>query len=155
MKKITLSLLIALSVILYSCKDETDDQPQPNTSNFSLTGTTWVVTAATVDPPIDFFGVEISDLYAEYDDCDKDDLTIFDSDSTYTSDEGATKCDPDDPQTIGTGTWSISADKKTLTMDDEVFTIQSMTSAKMVVTYPYYDETEDKNYTFTFTYTRK
>ncbi|MBV6439495.1 MAG: hypothetical protein DYG98_24035 [Haliscomenobacteraceae bacterium CHB4] len=70
------------------------------------------------------------------DDCTKDDCTKLNSDKTVSFDEGATKCDPDDPQT-STGTWSISADGKTLTLtvDGETLagTIIELSASKLVL----------------------
>ncbi len=37
--------------------------------------------------------------------------------SRQLSDEGPTKCDPNDPQTYNDGTWVLSADNKSLTID--------------------------------------
>jgi Lipocalin-like domain len=70
--------------------------------------------------------------------CDKDDCLSFSDDGKTTFDEGATKCDPDDPQT-SSGTWSLSDDKKTLTVVDPViggfaFAVSELSKDKMVVT---------------------
>ena len=48
--------------------------------------------------------------------CSADDCYKFSSDNKYEINEGASKCDPDDDQVYETGTWSLSADNKTLTM---------------------------------------
>ncbi|MCW5922393.1 MAG: lipocalin family protein [Saprospiraceae bacterium] len=50
-------------------------------------------------------------------DCEKDDCINFRDDDTVVFDEGATKCDPADPQST-TFSWSLSADGKTLTLSD-------------------------------------
>ncbi len=75
------------------------------------------------------------------DDCTKDDCTKFNSDKTASFDEGATKCDPSDPQT-NTGTWSLSADGKTLTAtiggDTSSATIVELTSSKLVLEYEFF-----------------
>lgn len=70
-------------------------------------------------------------------DCDKDDCTTFKADKTVIFDEGATKCDPSDDQTI-TGTWSLSADSKTLTISDPssgpvAATVVELTDNKLVL----------------------
>ena len=70
------------------------------------------------------------------DDCSKDDCLSFKSDKTATFDEGATKCDPADPQT-STGTWSLSADGKTLTSvidgDTSMGTIIELTASQLII----------------------
>ncbi len=48
--------------------------------------------------------------------CEKDNLTTFRSDNSYFVDEGATKCDPKDPQTSEEGTYTVSADEKIVTL---------------------------------------
>ena len=72
------------------------------------------------------------------DDCTKDDCSKFNSDKSISFDEGATKCDPTDPQT-STGTWSLSADGKTLSLTQDGFTIAGnvieLTSTKLVIEY--------------------
>lgn len=74
------------------------------------------------------------------DDCTKDDCTNFKSDKTASFDEGATKCDPTDPQTT-TGTWSLSADGKTLTLTQDGVsldgTVVELSSSKMVLEYDF------------------
>ena len=39
--------------------------------------------------------------------CEKDNQLVFSTTSTLELNEGATKCNPTDPQIIGTGTWSF------------------------------------------------
>ncbi len=56
-------------------------------------------------------------LVVPIDDCEKDDCVTFKADKTTAIDAGIAKCDPTDPQ-ITTGSWSLSADGKTLTVID-------------------------------------
>ncbi len=74
------------------------------------------------------------------DDCSKDDCTNFNSDKTLAFDEGATKCDPSDPQT-STGTWSLSSDGKTLTITQDGIsvagTLTELSSNKVVIEYDF------------------
>lgn len=94
----------------------------------------WIIVAATVSPPIvdPTTGTSISDFYAFMDDCDKDDVMYLKTDGTYIQDEGSTKCDPSDPQTT-TGTWSLSADGKTMTIDSDTYTLISVSKSEMKV----------------------
>ena len=68
--------------------------------------------------------------------CSQDDCSNFNTDKTFTVDEGSTKCDPDDPQSTS-GTWLLSEDGKTLTItEDNVslpFTVTELSSSKMVL----------------------
>ncbi len=110
--------LLALSLTFTSCKKDKKEDPAPvaKTKTELITGKNWKVTAATIDPAIDLFGTgtPTTNLYAQLEDCNKDDLIRFDTPNAYKEDEGGTKCDATDPQTI-TGTWVFSADETKVT----------------------------------------
>lgn len=107
-------LTIALLIVLSSCKK--DDAAK--TPKDFLTAGYWKVTGMEFNPGIDIGGgvviTDVFDLIVPA--CVKDDLLKFNTNGTLTEDEGATKCDPDDPQTITDGTWTLSDDGKTLTI---------------------------------------
>jgi hypothetical protein len=69
--------------------------------------------------------------------CQKDDLFIFESGGVYKTDEGATKCDPTDPQQT-TGTWVFNSGETMLTTveggDTVTVTITELSSSKLVGT---------------------
>jgi hypothetical protein len=52
--------------------------------------------------------------FASIDDCVKDDIITFRADGTVVLDEGATKCDPSDPQ-VSSGMWAFQNDETVLT----------------------------------------
>ena len=120
------TLLLALVFIGTSCKK--DDE---KTSKDYLTAHDWKLTS-----------VKIGGIASTLDDCDKDDSVTFHDDGEYHSDEGATKCEPTDPQET-TGTWSISSSTtpETLTIkyDDggtqvtEEYDITELTDSRMVL----------------------
>ena len=64
--------------------------------------------------------------------CSADDFTTYTSATAYTYDEGATKCDPADPQTSA-GSYTISADGKTMSVDGLTFTSE-VSESKVVLT---------------------
>ncbi len=149
--------LLAMSLTMGACKKDDDTQ---STSDILIEGK-WDLTAANINPGFEVFpGVVLSDLLIDEDPCDADDLTVFNADGTATGEEGATKCDPSDPQTYSNGTWALSADEKTLTMDFDgteiAFTVKSASSSKIVL------ETAADNFdtdfpstsTVTFTFTK-
>ena len=120
-------LMLALVFVGTSCKK--DDE---KTSKDFLTAHDWKLVS-----------VKIGGIASTLDPCDQDDFATFHDDGEYHLDEGATKCDPTDPQET-TGTWSIS-DKttpETLTIkyDDngtqvtEEYDITELTDASMVLT---------------------
>ena len=95
---------LAAVTFLGSCKDD----EKSNTE--LLTDNCWIATSITVDPPYPtgIPGQTVTDWYAQLDQCDKDDIVCFKGDGTYTSEEGATKCDDSDPQVIESGTWTFN-----------------------------------------------
>lgn len=151
-------MAIALVLVFASCKKDDDNSMTPEEY---LTAGNWKVTGMTINPPITVLGIEYSDIYTLFvQDCDKDDLIKFNSDGTLTEDEGPTKCDPDDPQTTTDGTWTLSENGVTLTInypgdDPEVATVKSLNGTNLVISSPI---TEDfglglNNYTATITMT--
>ncbi|MAT53729.1 MAG: hypothetical protein CMN32_04565 [Saprospirales bacterium] len=141
--------LLPLMVVLAMASCKKDD---PTTTELLIDSDGWILVAMTVDPPIvdPISGTSITDFYAQMDACDKDDITIFQDNGTYITDEGATKCDPNDPQTE-TGTWALSADEKTITIDGESWTIESLTKSSMRVTFPFNEPYTGITYTMTAT----
>lgn len=128
-------LTLALVVTLSSCKKDDEEK----TATDYLTGGNWTTTGMIINPGIDIGGVVITDVFdVLIEDCSKDDFVSFNGDGTITEDEGATKCDPDDPQTITDGTWTLSSDGTTLTVsypneDPEVLTLSTLNDNTMVV----------------------
>ncbi len=58
------------------------------------------------------------DLQDGLDACDQDNVLFFHSDGTVTEATGSVKCDPSEPDEGSAGTWTLSADEKTLTITD-------------------------------------
>jgi len=105
---ITLSIIILIS----SCKKDAEKTPRD-----FLTEGQWRITDVELDPGIELVpGFPIKDVYDLFytQDCMKDDLIIFNADGTITEDEGATKCDPDDPQSVTENTWSMNEEQTTI-----------------------------------------
>lgn len=130
--------VLALSVFAFlffisACKKEESD-PTPESM---LTAGNWKMTAMVIDPPVTVQGISVSDIYAFLLPCVTDDLIKFESDGTVVEDEGATKCDPDDPQTTSDGTWTLSSDGTVLTITYpegiEVATVKSLTSNTLIL----------------------
>lgn len=116
-------LLLAIFVILSaSCRKLTaiPEGMEASTNGSSVDGNpiigTWKITATDVN--IDYGEGVIVDLdgYGMLSACDLDDTAIFQSNFTLIEDEGATKCDSSLPQTQA-GKWSLSSDKKKLTIE--------------------------------------
>lgn len=110
MKKLLIAAF-ALTVAFSACKDDKDDATPAasgQTGSAALTGKDWRMTANTMTisgtgTPLD----GTTDNYAEMEACEKDNLTRFNDDKTMVEKEGATKCDPGDPDTVSQGTWEL------------------------------------------------
>lgn len=139
-------LLVGLVLSTSSCKkDEAADK---------LKGTTWKQIGATVEPAQPFIG---SDIWSLYDACIKDNLYTFNEDGTGKEDEGATKCDAADPQTVNTYTWSLSDDDETLTISDsasvsQVLNIDELSDETLKLSFSELDSVDNVTYKYISTY---
>jgi len=151
MKKLvhSLLLLVTLTLTLGACKKDDD-----KSNSEKLVDKNWNLTALTSDPAITFGGVSFTDLYAQSQDCDRDDLTIFKAGGTVNYDEGATKCSQSDPQTT-TGTWVLNTDETVLTVDGESWTILELNDNQLKVKYTDDFFGNGFNTTLTATFQRK
>ena len=153
MRKLNLILIVSLFLAAFSCKK--DDAP---TKKDLLCGKNWMLTAETVSPAINFNGILITDLYAQLDDCTKDDISKFNTNGTYTFEEGVTKCDVNDPQVWDSGTWVFNSDQTILVLTSPSMgtvnaEIIELTSSKIVISQ---ESTIDGiKYTITDTYQKK
>ena len=157
MKNYLLLLAVAASVSLSSCGND-DDEVTPKTKTELLTASGWKATSLTVSPAIDFNmdGTPDSDLMQFVDACSKDDITTFKTDKTYTEDEGATKCDPADPQVFATGNWTFNGDETAVTLTEtgatqsDTYTIAELT--ENTLKYTQTETISGQTYTFTGTF---
>lgn len=72
-----------------------------------------------------------SDIYPGLNACTKDNKSTFSSSGTYTLDEGATKCDPGDPQN-STLSWSFGANETMLTIGTATYTLDQLGETTLV-----------------------
>lgn len=102
MKKLSLFLFVAAS--LGACRKGSDTAtPTPSRTDL-LTAKSWRLTTATISIGGFPFPGAINA-------CSMDDFLKFGTNKVLTHDEGATKCDPTDPQTDN-GTWDMPSDTK-------------------------------------------
>ena len=101
MKKL-LILSASAAVLITSCKKNDEDKV---TRQAHLLNGKWFMesTKDVQTSPKD----TVIDFSSSIEDCSKDDFLKFSVDGTYKVDEGATKCDPNDPQTQEAGTWKL------------------------------------------------
>jgi hypothetical protein len=125
--------LFLLTVFFTGCVKE-DHKKDPNAL---LTGKNWIITAETINPPLNFNGTLITDWYAQRSSCSKDNLTRFETDGTYIYDQGSEKCSPDIAQTSsGRWVWNPEKTKITITESSNSYTynVVELTGSKMVYT---------------------
>jgi len=136
MKK--LSLLLLAAVALGSCKKNDDNSPSAPSKTDLLTSKSWQPVTATSS--ITVAGQTLT-LGGNVDACTADDVLKFNTDKSLVHDEGATKCDPTDPQTEK-GTWDMPSDSKltikslgsSSTVPDGTFDIKELTATSLQVT---------------------
>ena len=77
----------------------------------------WIISTSTINPPVQFGSGEVSDYLTFTEECRKDDITeyaFFGGVGTYTIEEGNTKCNTNDPNTVEVGIWEINSDSTIL-----------------------------------------
>lgn len=135
-----LLLLMGGMVTISSCNKDDDDSPSKTKT---ISGKKFYVKSMNVNPGVTTPIGIITDLYSFMPDCVKDDFMTFNENGTVVDDEGATKCEPTDPQTES-GTWEFMTDETQLRMtyDDvaQVFDIETLTDTSLKLSYT---DTED------------
>jgi hypothetical protein len=117
-----------LALTVCACGD--DDEPQPISAELLAgnTSKTWYLTD------------QEAAGFADFEDqptCIQDDRWVFYSIGTMQQNEGASKCDPSDPQIYVNGNWELFPESKTLklTRSNIVnFTVSKLTENVMVLT---------------------
>jgi len=109
-----LPLIFALAMIFPSCKKN------DKTAKEILTSKSWKMSSE-----------KINNVLVPMDDCVKDDFVTFSAAGTYVVNIGAATCY--DGQTGFDGTWTLSADEKTLTLDGDPASVV-ITESQLVVT---------------------
>lgn len=103
----TCALLAAMATLMVSCKK---DSTAPATKSDLLTAKAWRTTDITVSGQ----SVYISPFFEA---CDKDDFIRFNTNKSSTYDQGAQRCDPNDPQTQA-GSWELTTNDTKLKLTD-------------------------------------
>jgi hypothetical protein len=133
MKRFSLPfMLLVFTVLLNACKGDKDD---PKTKGSLIENKKWVLTASVSDKPFELNNGTVStDVYRYViDDCSKDDYYMYEKGGKFFIDEGSDRCGKDQRFP---GTWSLSADEKTLTIvQDKNYTYEviELTDRKLVL----------------------
>ena len=154
MKKITLFgiALIATFAFFTSCSKDSTSTPTAESKTQKLVGKNWFMTAATINPGIpDGMGGTINDIFAFFDDCEKDNFMNFNANGMYVIDEGISICDSTNSQTTP-GTWKFTNNETNLILDDSTaYGIEQIEASMMKLKMTGNIGGSDQTITFTFT----
>lgn len=110
-KNLLLILTLAGAAVLNSCsKDDDNSSSTPTATKLQLlTAHGWRLSTFLEN------GVDMTNAY--FSACELDNIYTFYTDSLYSIDEGPTKCNPNDPQIIETGTWAFGNNQNMVILD--------------------------------------
>lgn len=147
--------LVAIGCLFTACK-KSDSGGGGNGGSAVLTSGKWKIisSSSVIDYPV--IGKQTVDAFSTIQDCQKDNLYIFNTDNTTTTDEGLTKCNSSDPQSYVSGTYSLSSDSKTLVVTASGRTVTSdvltLSSSSMILKYATNDNNIDVVTTTTYSH---
>ena len=137
MKKI-ISLAFITMIALSACKKE-DTKPVTK-SNF-LTSGTWIVTDVVSDDDGD--GTYETHDFPDFDPCYADNIYTFHSDGKWEMNEGASKCDPGDPQS-DIALWQLINNEKDIILGTDTYSIVELSSTILKVKLTYADNSSSQ-----------
>lgn len=109
-----------IMLIITSCKKSNE--------NVTIVGK-WKQKSGSYSPAL----MGISDYFADYSACEKDDIIEFKGNNSFEVTEGASKCDPADPQLKYDGNYSVNSDLTSLNLFGLTLKI-SITSNSLTLT---------------------
>lgn len=150
MKKMIFAAFVLLGYN-FSCNKNDDVQQRTNAQ--MILGN-WKLTAMIYSPAYDYNldGTPETDAFAVMQICEKDNIISFLDGGAWKNDEGPTKCNPSDPQTLN-GLWSLATDQTTLTADGETLKILQLDDSLLKVENKFTES--GINYTLTMTFQRQ
>jgi len=135
-------LALSLLALLSSCDKNDDDDNKEITPTVANLSGSYKVTAASANISGQTFNLLTNEMY--FDNCQKDDLYVLNSNLSYEVKDQGTQCSP---SSNDTGTWSLNGNK--LAIDGDEATIKSWNGKAFVV------EFSDGSGTLSFTYTKQ
>ena len=137
MKKVVFLSFVAMALFTIGCsKDKGNDGASERMT--LITSAAWKYDNAQID--YDKNGTPDMGLPPGLlEDCDKDNIITFNNDGTGTIDEGSTKCDMGNPQSVGI-TWEFKDDAKVINIPENIFgnfsgdaQIKTLTATKLTL----------------------
>ncbi|MBV4357076.1 lipocalin family protein [Pinibacter aurantiacus] len=113
------AMFILSVAVMAGCKKD-DNKNSSKSKTELLTSGSWKQTSIYFTPAVDWDldGHTENEVINLYPPCSKDDLLTFKTNGTAVSDEGASKCDPSDPQVIETTNWKFSDNETKIMIGD-------------------------------------
>ena len=139
--KPAVSKILAFTLLLLSaasCKKSGSDAPAAKSKTVLLTQVSWKIQSVALDADKNNVADPNGDLTSSLRACQMDNVYSFKSDNTGVMDEGASKCDINDPQTKAF-TWLFKNNETTLSgtygLGNNDASIVSMDDTTLVITY--------------------
>jgi len=118
------TLLALLLFAFVGCKKDSAS-PSSNSSKTSIiTSKSWRVTNLKVS----LGSVVLLDQLQGMPACELDNVIKFATAGTYSVEEGATKCDPSDPNIVDNGTWKLESNETKFNLDGEQLDVVEISS---------------------------
>ena len=138
-KAVTCILIISFSSS--SCSKSTDASTSATaaTKTQLLTSSDWIIIGLEYRKET---ATTWTDDYALWLACQKDNKFVFKTNNSYEFNEGASKCNPSDPQILQAGTWQLTSNETVLAIQQETngtdafnANIESLTSNSLIFSY--------------------
>jgi hypothetical protein len=134
MKNYLLLLTLIATFSFTSCKED-EIKPEPTKAEM-LVGKNWKMIAQTSTTTTVNQDPAVRDDYANYDNCQKDNIMIFHPDNNFIYDEGGIKCSSSSSQ-IQDGTWTFANSEAKLLVTGKNINLEAdiadLTSEKMIL----------------------
>ncbi len=140
MKRILFAASAFILLASTTCNKPVNNTTPQKTRTVLLTQASWKVTKLEART---YTGTEpgstaYSDVTSQLKACQIDNVSIFNSNTTYEVNEGASKCNTTDPQVVSSGTWSFQSSQTQLQVitstTNQVFDIVTISDTQLVVT---------------------
>jgi hypothetical protein len=123
---------MAFAMLAFSQGCKKDNNKNSQSRMDLITSGHWQIIALTIEPgyDIDGDGDLDTDIFQDFDLCEKDDYFVFKSNGELEVNEGNSKCTPSDPQ-VTTGTWSFANQEKDIIFDGTPGSIEELSSLRL------------------------
>ncbi|SRR6266496_117085 len=137
-----LGIITIIAILLPACKKGNDD----NSKIQLLTSQEWRIIKSESKVNSDPF----TDHYPSLPPCTQDDRYKFNTNNTYVLSEGASKCNPTDPDIIVTGTWHFTQSETKIQIDGTESAIDQLNGSSFIISNSYYSNPDTNYYRYSF-----